>query len=180
MVLTILILNLVLAEELEQLEELCNRAIQNLNPNGGEEQTVSMVVHSYENNSSEQTGNSVNQAQLEGQEPDLWEPVVLALQATPINFMHHEILEDAQANQDLQVSFFHLPKNLEMDPRWAAHSDADVAKSKPHLDSIRIWGRHFVPMGNMTGPQVPWSWSDFFTVALMDLVRFSWPKPSYN
>jgi hypothetical protein len=54
------------AEEPEQLEELGNVTIQNLNPNGGEDQTVSMVVYSYENNSSEQTGNSVNHAPLEG------------------------------------------------------------------------------------------------------------------
>jgi hypothetical protein len=29
---------------------------------------------------------------------------------------------------------------------------------------------------NMIGPQVPWSWSDFFTIALMDPVIFSWAK----
>jgi hypothetical protein len=28
----------------------------------------------------------------------------------------------------------------------------------------------------MIGPQVPWSWSDFFTIALMDPVIFSWAK----
>jgi hypothetical protein len=74
------------------------------------------------------------------------------------------------------VGFVHLPENLEMDPGWATHSDAALVKSKPHPDSIRIWVRHFAPMGNMTRPQVPRSWSNFFTMALMDPVRFSWAK----
>jgi hypothetical protein len=50
-----------------------------------------MVVQSDANDSSEETGNSVNQPQLEGVEPDLWEPLVIALPAAPINFMHLEI-----------------------------------------------------------------------------------------
>jgi hypothetical protein len=77
-----------------------------------------MVVQSDANDSSEETGNSVNQPQLEGVEPDLWEPLVIALPAAPINFMHLEIPEEelinndeiAQAaNQNLHVGFVQLP-----------------------------------------------------------------------
>jgi hypothetical protein len=141
-------LNLVLADDQEPPEVLGNEIIPHQNPNndvGGEEQPVGIVVHSYENNSSEQTDNSVTQAQMEGFEPDLWDPVVLALPAASINFMHLEILEEelmndieiAQATQNLHVGFVQLPENLEMGPGWAAHSF--IENKRPHLDSIHIW-----------------------------------------
>jgi hypothetical protein len=125
----------------------------------------------------------MTQAQMEGLKPDLWEPVVMALPAAHLNFMHLKIPEEdlmndeeiAQvANHNLQVGFVQLLDILEMDHGWVAQPSLDNKRS--HLDSIRLWGRHFAPIGNVVGPQVPGSWSDFFTIALMDPIIFGWAK----
>jgi hypothetical protein len=139
-----------------------------------------MVVHSYENDSSEQTSNSMTNAQMEGLVPDQWEPVVLALLAAPLNFLHleipeEELMNDAEialaANQNMQVGFVQLPDSLEMVPGWAAQSA--MSNKRPHPNNIRLWGKHFAPTGNANGPQVPGYWNDFFTVAPMDPIKFS-------
>jgi hypothetical protein len=57
-----------------------------------------MVVHSYDQYSSDESGNSVDQEPLQVHEPDLWEPMVLALPAALINFLHHEIPHEALMN----------------------------------------------------------------------------------
>jgi hypothetical protein len=48
--------------------------------------------------SSCKSGEIVDQGDSQVQEPDLWDPVVLALPAAPVNFMPHQI--HLQANDD--------------------------------------------------------------------------------
>jgi hypothetical protein len=153
----------------------------------GEEKPVSMVVNSYENDSSAQTCSSMNTAQMEDLEPVQLEPIVLALPVDSLNFMHLEIPKDAlmndaeialAANQDLQVGFVQLPDNLEMDPGWATQIAEN--KKRPHPDSIHLWGKHFAPIGYANGPLIPGPWSDFFNITLMDPIRVGWAKSSWN
>jgi hypothetical protein len=89
--------------------------------------------------------------------------MVLVLPAALVNFLHHEIPQEAlmndgeiaQYNQNLQVGFVHLPESLEMDPGLVAHSFNCMGSPKSHPNSVHIWGRHLAPLGNASGPQVP-------------------------
>jgi hypothetical protein len=148
-----------------------NEPLQNINLNIAQEDPINMVVHSYDLNNSVELGKSVDQGQIHAQEPNLWEPMLPVLHVDPVNFLHHEIqqgdieealmndFEIAQYNQNLQVGFVNLPNTLEVDPWLAAYTSNSLGNLMPHPDGIRIWGRFFAPLGDASGPQVPWSWS---------------------
>jgi hypothetical protein len=99
------------------------------------------------------------------QEPDMWDLVVLALPAAPINFMPQQIqlqdiggnvlmeeVEDENPNflwggDNLQVGMALLPASLDIDPVLFDKQQFHIIPGRPHSEGIIIWSRFFAPMG---------------------------------
>jgi hypothetical protein len=79
------------------------------------------------------------------------------------------------ANTDLQLGMVMLPNDLVVDPRFSALENS-LFSSMPHPDGVRLWAKHFAPLGISGGINIPKSWSDFFTVNLLNPSRFAWAK----
>jgi hypothetical protein len=57
--------------------------------------------------------------------------------------------------------------NKNRSENWEAYKKADV---------IRLWAKHFAPMGSIEGVQILNSWNDFFIMSLLNPSRFDWAK----
>jgi hypothetical protein len=66
--------------------DIGNEPLQNIDLNIAQEDPINMVVHSYDPNKSVELGKSVDQEQIQAQEPNLWEPMILVFHAAAVNF----------------------------------------------------------------------------------------------
>jgi hypothetical protein len=159
-------------------------------------------------------------------QPEVEIPIVLSLQANPIepiNFLHLEIqshvlnaldspdltdetisidsdqarlmpdlegdsfkldlLGDQNASNNLQVGMVLLPESLDCDPSLEDHCTFGrglIDKSKQGADGVRLWVKHFAPLGHAEGIHIPNLWCNFFTVCLLNPDRFEWVKSFMN
>jgi hypothetical protein len=144
-----------------------------------------------------QDSSVANESEVEQFAPQSPE-IVLALEAASINFLHLEIMPhelDAvmseeevneaevtngvflQQNVDeqyLQVGMMLLPDNIDLDP--GLESQSMLYSSQQRADGVRLWAKHFAPLGMMSGIQIPNSWVDFFNIVLLNSQRFEWAK----
>jgi hypothetical protein len=72
-----------------------------------------------------------------------------------------------------------LPDNIVIDPRYETfcfdQNNHEVAPWQNH-EGTRLWARHFASLGRDSGVDIPPSWRDFFTIALLNPVRFDWAR----
>jgi hypothetical protein len=72
-----------------------------------------------------------------------------------------------------------LPDTLDIDPSLEGYINGNgINQWRPQnsAEGTRLWAHHFAPLGSSKGVQVPRSWRDFFTNALLHLDRFVWAK----
>jgi hypothetical protein len=90
-----------------------------------------------------------------------------------------EQVEQAPNSDQVQLGLVLLPNQLEVDPGYEAFyfgSSSNVKIAKQNPDGVRLWAKHFTPVGAQGGFDVPVQWSDFFTFSLLNLARFQWVK----
>jgi hypothetical protein len=72
-----------------------------------------------------------------------------------------------------------LPDSIDFDPGLEANlENRALVNGMPHCnaDTIRLWAKHFTPLGASDGLLVPKSWCDFITIMLLSPDRFDWTK----
>jgi hypothetical protein len=52
--------------------------------------------------------------------------------------------------------------------------------SKQSAEGVRLWAKHFAPLGNAEGIPLPSFWYDFFTACLLHSERFEWARSFLN
>jgi hypothetical protein len=114
--------------------------------------------------------------------------LVLALQAPTINFgvdeiQPHELMSEdeglensANNGNQLQVGMVLLPSDLKVDPGFPSLVNESEFYKKRSAKGVRLWTRHFAPVGGFASVQVPLLWEDFFIASLLNPSRFDWAK----
>jgi hypothetical protein len=114
--------------------------------------------------------------------------LVLALQAPTINFgvdeiQPHELMSEdeglensANDGNQLQVGMVLLPSDLKVDPGFSSLVNESEFYKKRSAKGVRLWTRHFAPVGGFASVQVPLLWEDFFIASLLNPSRFDWAK----
>jgi hypothetical protein len=71
-----------------------------------------------------------------------------------------------------------LPDTLDIDPGLEDYRKKWNSQWRPKVTTkgTRLWSLHFAPLGSSRGIQLPRSWRDFFTYALLHPNRFTWAK----
>jgi hypothetical protein len=79
----------------------------------------------------------------------------------------------------LRIGMALLPDSIDFDPGLEANlENRALVNGMPHCndDTIRLWVKHFAPLGASDGLLVPKSWCDFITIMLLSPGRFDWTK----
>jgi hypothetical protein len=85
--------------------------------------------------------------------------------------------KEVPSSSHLQVGRVLLPDDLYTDPRMLSLENLSC-KTKP--ETMRLWVKHFAPLGSVGGTEIPKSWFDFFTLNLLQPERFTWTKASLD
>jgi hypothetical protein len=89
-------------------------------------------------------------------------------------FGQPDSLQQNVTEQHLQVGMMLLPDDIDLDP--SLESQVMLHSSQQGVDGIRLWAKHFAPLGVMNGIQIPNSWVNFFNIVLLNPQRFEWAK----
>lgn len=84
-----------------------------------------------------------------------------------------------QQEHNIQVGIVQLLDEADADPGWMdlANRDALVPwVPKKNVDAVRLWAKHFSPMGHDSGIYISHEWADFFTKMLLSPLHFEWAR----
>jgi hypothetical protein len=80
---------------------------------------------------------------------------------------------------NLHIGMALLPENIDIDPGYEAFCfdhNAHEVSPRQSPDGIKLWAKHFAPIDRQSGINIPPSWSDLFTLALLNPAKFDWAK----
>jgi hypothetical protein len=81
--------------------------------------------------------------------------------------------------ESMNVGLSLLPESIDVEPGMEAHLLSKEMldwSAKQKVERIRLWAKHFAPVSELGGIQVPHLWCDFIALVLLDPVRFEWAK----
>jgi hypothetical protein len=79
------------------------------------------------------------------------------------------IIQGEQLN--IQVGMALLPDTIDFDlgfEPFQGHADMILKTSSQRADGVRLWTKHFAPIGHMNGIHILDTWVDFFTIVLLN------------
>lgn len=101
------------------------------------------------------------------------------------NIAIQEAIQPAQQVNDhpfdhIHIGMVQLVDQFDHDPVlkcFTGFGDNEISWTpKQNADGIRLWAKYFAPAGRSVTFEIPQSWSDFFTVLLLNPARFEWAK----
>jgi hypothetical protein len=126
-------------------------------------------------------------------------PIMLALQAPPVNFSVEEIQEHELLNVNnmdpvsgksssagsvgvgnLQVGMALLPDNLDIDLVFSGLSEQNSLFKNNSAEGFRLLATYFDAPGSCASNLVPASWKEFFIASLLNPSSFDWAKSFLN
>lgn len=90
-----------------------------------------------------------------------------------------QVNNDQIINENIHVGCIQILSSSDIDQVFESltHSEAIVPwVNRQKADGIRLWAKHFTPIGSQGNINIPIEWADFFTLLLLSPSHFDWAR----